>query len=99
MQEDLAKIQTQFEQDVVGITSVDDWTGIRDKYLSRKSGLLTQAMKLTGKLPSDQRAAFGADANTLKNRVESGLDKVRADLDASAESEKLQRESIDITLP
>jgi len=99
MQEDLAKIQTQFEQDIVAINSVDDWTAARDKYLSRKNGLLTQAMKLTGKLPSDQRAAFGANANTLKGIVESGLDRVRAELDVKSESEKLKRESIDITLP
>ncbi|HZS46721.1 MAG TPA: phenylalanine--tRNA ligase subunit alpha [Blastocatellia bacterium] len=99
MQENLAKIKTQFEQDVLLIDSIDSWSAMRDKYLSRKNGLLTQAMKLTGKLPPEQRAGFGQDANTLKALVESELDRARAELDARAETERLKRESIDITLP
>ena len=99
MQQELAQIHTEFEGDLNRIDSLDSWGAVRDKYLSRKSGLLTQAMKLTGKLPPEQRAAFGQDANALKSTVEAALEQARAELDARAEALRLEREAVDVTLP
>jgi len=99
MSDRIAQVRSQFEEDIRGVSSIERLIAIRDKYLSRQSGLLTQLMKSIGTVPAAERGAFGKAANELKGFVEGQIEALRAKLEADLESAQLEQERIDISLP
>jgi phenylalanyl-tRNA synthetase alpha chain len=71
---------------------------IRVKYLG-KSGLVTSQMKIIATLPAEEKKAFGAEINRVKDLISAQLDEKKSQLEASELIVKLASESIDITLP
>jgi phenylalanyl-tRNA synthetase alpha chain len=72
--------------------------GLEHRYLGKK-GELTLLLRETGSLPSDQRPAFGAKANEVKERLGRELARLRAGLEAAALDKSLAQERLDVTLP
>jgi phenylalanyl-tRNA synthetase alpha chain len=97
--EKLEPIHQQFTADIARVSDLASLAALRDKYLGRKSGLITAAMKEVGKLSADERRDFGKAANDLKLAVEQAIEARRAVLEEQAEAEKFERERLDITLP
>lgn len=71
---------------------------IRLQYLG-KQGAFTGLMKGLGKLPKEERPAFGQAVNTAKQALVAALKEKQAGFEAIAMAEKLAAEKIDITLP
>lgn len=71
----------------------------RLKYLGRKDGALTDAMKEIAKLPAAERPAYGAAVNNAKRRVEAALDERGAALRTTALERDIGAEREDMTLP
>ena len=65
--------------------------------LGRKAGLLTSASKRIPELPPEERRAFGAAVNRLKQAFEQGIEARRAELEMAAR--KAAQASIDRTMP
>jgi phenylalanyl-tRNA synthetase alpha chain len=99
MDEKLNNLREQFSEDMKTVQSADDLNALRDKYLSRKSGLIAAEKKRVGQLAPEQRAAFGQQVNQLSLEVESGIARLGENFAAEAETRALERERIDITLP
>jgi phenylalanyl-tRNA synthetase alpha chain len=97
--EKLGPIHQQFTADIARASDLAALAAVRDKYLGRKSGLITAAMKEVGTLSADERREFGKAANDLKLHVEQAIEARRAVLEEQAEAEKFERERLDITLP
>jgi phenylalanyl-tRNA synthetase alpha chain len=72
--------------------------GVRVRYLGRK-GELTAVMKQLRQLPAEERAATGRSINEFKQRVQNELDRAANRAASAAQSEKLEQERIDVTLP
>ena len=68
------------------------------KYLG-KTGQVTELMKGLGKLEPEQRKAQGALINAAKEKIEQALTARRDDLANAQLLERLNAESIDVTLP
>jgi phenylalanyl-tRNA synthetase alpha chain len=64
-----------------------------------KKGRITDLMKTLGSLPPEERKERGAALNVLKDEISAAIDVRQKILGAIALSEKLARESIDVTLP
>ena len=64
-----------------------------------KKGSVTGLLKLLGEMPADQRKAFGAQVNELKQEVETAIAAKRQGLEAGALDQRLANERIDVTLP
>jgi len=64
-----------------------------------KKGRLTQELKAIGKLPADEKPQAGQVINAAKQSIQQQLDQRRSLLQASELEEKLQSESVDVTLP
>ena len=64
-----------------------------------KKGRLTQELKAIGKLPADEKPQAGQAINAAKQTIQQQLDQRRSLLQASELEEKLQSESVDVTLP
>ena len=63
-----------------------------------KKGHITEQMKTLGALPADARKARGAALNVLKDEIATALEARQKVLSVAALSEKLARDTIDVTL-
>jgi len=71
---------------------------LRTRHLGKKSALAS-TKKLIGKVPAEQRAAFGQLVQSTEAQVVSRLDAVESHLKQFIENARTARESIDVTLP
>lgn len=99
MDEKLTKLRVQFVEDLGAVSTADDLSGLRDKYLGRKSGLIVLEKKRIGALSSEERAEFGREVNEISGEVEAEIGLLSAKFAAQAEAAALDRDRIDITLP
>jgi len=68
---------------------------VRDRFLSRKGGLLSGLLKTLGTAPAEERPRLGQLANALKREIESTLDERLA----SAAAARPPQGAVDVTLP
>lgn len=99
MSDRITQLRADFDHELSTTTSEAEATSLRDRWVGRKSGLLTAEMKTLGKLSPEERKAVGAELNELKNYVESAIEKLLDDFAAKREAEQLAKERIDVTLP
>jgi phenylalanyl-tRNA synthetase alpha chain len=92
---DISSLTRQFADDLAASASEADVRGLRDKYLSRKNGLLSVFMKAVAASPADQRPALGQAANQLKQHIEAAL----AEKLARAAERRPAGDAIDVSLP
>jgi len=64
-----------------------------------KKGRITQLMQKLGGMAPDEKRAFGAKVNELKDQVAAALEARRADLAKAEMAARLAAEQVDITLP
>src|SRR5215813_9144280 len=95
----LRAIEQQFAADRVRVEDRKSLEDVRNRYLSRKSGLLTLELQSLGKLPKEQRAEFGRVGNEIKLKIETSLEALQRAIDQRETQAALQREALDVTLP
>ena len=87
MENDLLAIVAQAEASQASISSRSDWEQAKAAILGPK-GALTQASKLIGKLPNEEKPAFGQALNKVKKEIEalfaSSLSKIEEQSDLAA---------------
>ena len=88
-------LRNLFETQLPSASTEQALKALQDVYLSRKSGKVTGLMKTLGTLPPEDRPAYGAAVNALKEYMESALDEKRASLDATRQPAG----AVDVTLP
>jgi phenylalanyl-tRNA synthetase alpha chain len=71
---------------------------LRTRHTAKKSAL-AQLMKLIGRVPAEERAAFGQRVQALNNDVAGRLDDAQAGLKTYIGLLQLERERVDVTLP
>jgi phenylalanyl-tRNA synthetase alpha chain len=91
----LESLRQQFEQDLASAGTEADLRSLRDKYLSRKGGLVSVWLKSLGSAPADERPRLGQLANATKEHIASVL---TARIDAAAQA-RPPRGAVDVTLP
>ena len=71
---------------------------LRTRHTAKKSAL-AQLMKLIGRVPAEERAAFGQRVQALNGAVAEKLDEAQAGLNSRIGLLQLERERVDVTLP
>ncbi len=71
---------------------------LRTRHTSKKSAL-SQLMKLIGRVPAEERAAFGQRVQALNNEIVNKLDEAQATLKIHIGLLQIERERVDVTLP
>lgn len=99
MSDRLVQLQTEFAQEAAAVTTEAEATALRDRWVGRKSGVLTAEMKTLGQLSPEARRLAGARLNELKGQVEAAIEKLLGDFAAQREAAQLTSERIDVTLP
>src|SRR5688572_15132923 len=95
----LRAIGEQFDCERSAVVDHRSLEDIRNRYLSRKSGLLTAQLSRVREIPGDRRAEFGRIANELKTRIEADVAELEATIDQREKNTALEREAVDVTLP
>jgi len=95
----LRSIAQQFDRDRESVADLRSLEDIRNRYLSRKSGLLTLQLQNVRNVPSAERAEFGRVANEVKGTIESALEALQQQLSQVEATAALERERVDVTLP
>ena len=91
----IEELRARFDQDLAAATGESDLRLVRDRYLSRKGGLVSGLLKSLGTAPASERPRLGQLANSLKQEIE---DRVSARL-AEAERTRAPIGTVDVTLP
>jgi phenylalanyl-tRNA synthetase alpha chain len=99
MSDRIAQLRADFDRELASAGSENEAAALRDRWVGRKSGLLTAAMKRLGQLAAEERRAVGQQLNELKSYVEAELERLQQEFAACREAEQLARERIDVTLP
>jgi phenylalanyl-tRNA synthetase alpha chain len=81
-----------------GATTVDELVEIKNTYLGKKSELSSMT-SLIGTLPNEEKKAFGAAIHEAKEKITNEVENKLAIFKEKELNEKLQKESIDISLP
>jgi phenylalanyl-tRNA synthetase alpha chain len=90
------------EADLIGeIARSDNLAAIEQLRIGAlgKKGRVSELMAQLGKMPPEERKAFGAAVNQLKTTVTDALERRRSMLEDAALSARLANESADVTLP
>ena len=87
---ELAAAQLEAEVDVAAL---------RDRWVGRKSGLLTAEMKSLGQLSPEERRGAGQRLNEWKEEIEAAIASLVEVAATREESVRLEAERIDVTLP
>ena len=98
MKEQLEAIRQEAEAALQTCTDAKQLDAIRVQYLGKK-GALTAILKQTGKLSAEERPVMGQLANAVRSDIESAITKQQAAIAEAALEQKLQSETLDITLP
>jgi phenylalanyl-tRNA synthetase alpha chain len=91
----LETLRQQFEQDLASAGTEADLRTLRDKYLSRKGGLVSVLLKSLAAAPPEERPRLGQLANAAKEHIERTLGER---IDALAQARPPQG-AVDVTLP
>ncbi len=91
------ELEKAFGAELAQATDADAWKELRDRWLSRKKGVLTQIRNhwLQPAGP-DLKPTVGKSLNALRARVEGGLEERRVEIEAVAAG---AAEALDLTLP
>lgn len=97
----LEQLESTYQQalaELDALTDSDSLTAWQRQYLGKK-GAVTQMLRSTGKLPKDQRAAFGQRANAIKNELTEQSDAREEAIRQHELAQTLEDGAIDVTLP
>jgi phenylalanyl-tRNA synthetase alpha chain len=92
-------IELQFDRERESVADLRSLEDLRNRYLSRKSGLLTAQLQNVRNVPAAQRAEFGRIANEVKAKIESALAELTLTISEREKNAALERERVDVTLP
>ncbi len=94
----LDNILNNLKNDLEIIITEHDLNEVKAKYLGKKGEITTLYSKMKD-LSNDEKKSFGALINNLKNEATNLLDDKKKEIGTRLLNEKLQNESIDISLP
>ena len=96
--ENLEQIVASAQAEFATVTQAAELEQIKAHYLG-KTGLMTEQMKLLGKLPAEQRPAAGSLINQAKEQIQIALEARRTALKEAELTSRLAAETLDVTLP
>lgn len=98
MHQKIEHLKKDFDADLQAAVSSADLENIKVKYLGKK-GPIQDLMKALKEVPAEERPAVGKVINDLKEHMTLLVEETRPRLIAKEDTNRLQHETLDITLP
>ena len=89
----------EFQREFQTVSDPEELSRLRDRYLSRKRGLISLQLKTLAGLPSQERRLAGQQLNQLKQQVEESLSRRSDEFKEGARRQEFVDERVDVTLP
>jgi len=87
-------------EEAATVANENDWKSLRDRWMARKNGVLTQVNELWLKAaPGPQKRDVGQRVNEIRKQVECAVEAAQTRLSAGAAASRLEAERVDVTLP
>lgn len=99
MELDLEGIEKKFEEDLNSVTSLKNLEDLKQKYISKKKGIIPEVLKEIPKLSPEEKRNYGPKINSLKNKIENKIEELEIFLKKKEEEEEKLRNYIDVTAP
>jgi phenylalanyl-tRNA synthetase alpha chain len=88
------------DEEILSVETEEQWKQLRDRWLARKNGILTQINELWLKAaPKEEKRVVGGYLNEAKRTVEQQIEKTFSTLAGYVSKARLESERVDITLP
>ncbi len=97
--DELENLEIQAREAIKCATSLSDLEAVRVRFLGRKGGAITGALRGVSSLSAEERPLVGQRANELKNTIQALIDQREAAFKEAETTQNLQRDFVDITLP
>lgn len=94
----MEKIKNEMNENFNKITNLEELDNIRLKYIGKK-GLITNLYSKMKELSNLEKKSFGKEINDLKDEFTEKYETLKAKFTKEELSKKLEKESIDVTLP
>ena len=95
-----AKLLNALEHEAAAIQGEGEWKALRDRWMARKNGLMTQVNDLWLKAaPKEHKRLAGQKVNEIKTQVEQSVEAVLERILGGASMARLEAERVDISLP
>ena len=94
----IEEVQKLLDKDLTEITEFSKLNDLKVKYLGKK-GLITELNSEIKNVPNEDKKAFGMKVNELKVRFQEFYDSMKEKIDLALLNERLEKETIDISLP
>ena len=98
MENELLKIRDEALEKLKACSSLQELNDIRVLYLGKK-GPIQEAMKAMKNMAVEERKVFGQTSNKVKQELSQAVEDRKVELEQQAIIDKINSESIDITLP
>jgi len=95
----LDELRAEFEEALATPLDGPGLQSLRDRFLGRKGGAVTQLLKSLGTLAAEARRDAGQALNQVKDELEARLEAAKVKLEARAREDELARERVDVSLP
>ena len=95
-----AEVRARFDSESSAAHDESAWKAFRDRWLGRKSGVLTQITEnWLRPATTELKRAVGASLNELRAHVESQIEARRVAIESGAEESAVARDRVDLSLP
>lgn len=94
----MEKILDNLKKEIKEVVTIQDLTELKARYLGKK-GSVTELQKKIKDIPNEEKKEFGKKLNELKTAVTELIDAKREEIETALLNEKLESESVDISLP
>jgi phenylalanyl-tRNA synthetase alpha chain len=94
------ELKSALESETAAVSGEGEWKTLRDRWMARKNGILTQLNDEWLKAaPAAAKREVGQRVNEFKKMVEERIDAALARITSTASSSRLEQERVDVTLP
>ncbi len=98
MKEQMKKIQEELDQDIINTKSLKEVADLKVKYFGKK-GLVTELTSNMKELSIEERKEVGKLSNEIRTYVTEKLSTIEKELELEELNKKLEKDTIDISLP
>jgi phenylalanyl-tRNA synthetase alpha chain len=95
----IAELRHGFEHEAAVVSDRRGWEELRLRWVGRKQGIVRDLLARTGQVPPDERRAYGAAVNQLKEHVEERLAALDGGLAQRERAAVRRAAAVDVTLP
>jgi phenylalanyl-tRNA synthetase alpha chain len=96
---DTQELAERFDREAGAVADRAAWEELRLRWVGRKQGLVRSLLARTGEVAPEERRAYGAAVNTLKERVEQRLAELDLVLALREQEAGRRAAAVDVTLP